>query len=1236
MILANSQDLRRALDGYYKRTIEFHFKRSEDGWVPPHLRNRQVVHSMDTQGKERRLKALSLPAFRQYMEDNHQAVDESKHPTVTDEIGHWGSLAYRALWSDPAEINALLAVLSTGDDRLASNLKLRGRSKKRKRSVERADTGDDASANLSDGQEALNKPAARQMKYDNTAQSRGRPRKYIYVVDLKGDVDRRVIGQVLPHPDLAPIYVWMPQLNKLCPAPPGYDGKGPPPPLDDEAIEQGKPPEYFKSYLGLAREGVEQGQSQQEDRKMTAKEKKKLEQERKKQEKEMKKAQVLAEKAAKKEESRRKKAKVSGDAVQDEEVADETPTITEDAAMVAVTAAGIVNVAESSRDEAPVDVSEEVRGSSSPQVRTGPSWATEPRKRGRPSKNTFLYPPASLSHPSLGKSMPLGPSALSPEPTSPTLPDLLEEAAADLVEPEIQSGGATTLLPRRNHPMFSTSPASSVAHGAVGTEMRSKQSGIIEKRSRSPGAPALTDSRPAVISESESGPRAKKARKSDGKSASKEREAASTESGVEATPGKPDSSTRSQENASSQQRTSAPSKSTKRLSVKPLREDTPLFEITHEQTSGELQLAGTRTRPDMGSIRRMNELYYALKEEAGGICDLNGFSHVQYAYAKRVAGTDAPGANQVATQMDRLIIHRHVKALVEEGRIKQSTVHVATITGKRRAVTLIYIPEIDKNLFNQFVLGISERLSSVYTHRRSIKKHIAATEFTEVHVSAATNDGRPGSRPSLRKSASSSTNHAEVAQIAPELRRATLLGDPAVVHALYGYHSGLNARVATMHQAILKAFATCNDPGSVVSEHPRVFSIDLLFNEISIGDWLHCVSYVGYSERLEAFVKDPLTMHTKIRDVPAEVLPRGAFRGHASKSKLNSLLAAMTDLKLLAPLVTVDIAQAELVCTNSEGVKIGFNTTDTFLSGMYFRLYDFAPVYHIAADALGMLGILPVRTPDEAEKFWDIAKAACLEVDINAIPSIDRNVLTDPSLHAPLADHLSFQNVDKIKMLRAHIRWRAAVRLSDVQRQAIEELFDKKDGALLVSNEAELRQFSYEWATPLDTLKEYLAARLGRINVHHRVRLRREKEVEARAVAAERRRVAEKEFEAKLREMRAAGKLEFEQKVKAAAERTNTPYSPELETFLVQVSLHSLRSGSLTDEQMDSGCRMFVRNQLLGSYSLPGEGLPATKLTSNPLARKATNRKPQPVNAAAAKARRRERLVLNLVEDAKF
>ncbi|ORX34152.1 hypothetical protein BD324DRAFT_610180 [Kockovaella imperatae] len=253
-------DIRDNLTGYYRRSIEHIQIRTDGAIIPPHLRHMSLQSSMETLGRERRIRCYSTAALREVIVSQGHVPSDIEHPPAPPEAGHWQDLSFRDMYTSIREFNTKTDKFLVGQARISNFPAKHGRPRtgqiekqapvrksieSRKSSITAKRKGRSDSPIEKGTKKRTSKKA---MKYSIVGQSRGRPRKYLHVVEPSGKINRNIIGTVFPHPDLAPIYVYLPDRNLLVVPPAWYTGIGPPPELDVEALASGKSPGYFDSY----------------------------------------------------------------------------------------------------------------------------------------------------------------------------------------------------------------------------------------------------------------------------------------------------------------------------------------------------------------------------------------------------------------------------------------------------------------------------------------------------------------------------------------------------------------------------------------------------------------------------------------------------------------------------------------------------------------------------------------------------------------------------------------------------------------------------------------------------------------------------------------------------------------------------------------------------------------------------------------------------------------------------
>jgi hypothetical protein len=477
--------------------------------------------------------------------------------------------------------------------------------------------------------------------------------------------------------------------------------------------------------------------------------------------------------------------------------------------------------------------------------------------------------------------------------------------------------------------------------------------------------------------------------------------------------------------------------------------------------------SGRVGRVDLGMIRKMNEVCQALLE-AGGVLTEMKLQVEHREWTARVAGTDVPSAPAVQYSMDRTFYRRTIALLIGDGRIKSTKAAVPTPTGRWVQTEVLYLstlPQEDVQAYIRTLASQTAQAMAASGKRRSATR-IADANFSEVRVATPV------------RSASATAKPAQMpTEDLDAVRRETLLKEPTIVAYLYGYKSGRWARARSLHTGIIQAMRNSVGATSIISTTPRIFALPLLFEELSAGTFFECVLTSAHDDDLEKWLRDPAKRQTKLKDMPKHLSPRGGFGSAAVKNKISGLLEAMCELKLLTPLNIEDPDRATLhVHSDAIGADLHFGGADGFGVSAYYIAHEHAPVYHIASDVSGLLGILPLTEGQEIEAYWRAAQAACTEPDINMVEELDCNGPTTWPNTAPLTEVLEL-DVDLRKMLRAPVRWKHQIRLLPIQRRALDEAIDFRRGERIVTSREEVEKLAYDNALPVEFVDAQLDAR---------------------------------------------------------------------------------------------------------------------------------------------------------------
>nr|XP_019050604.1 hypothetical protein I302_01041 [Kwoniella bestiolae CBS 10118]OCF29534.1 hypothetical protein I302_01041 [Kwoniella bestiolae CBS 10118] len=239
----------------YKRSIDFAILRSDNAHIPEHLWSYSISSFMETVKKERRLRLYTTAEFQRIMQREGQVVEGYPAMARPDSTGDFGDLWPKTFYAANAQLNKFLdnAKSLNGDTKpsketarplKASATKGKSKGPARPSRALSPSLKDDES----EGEVERGKKGKKEFKYADSVQVRGRPRKYVHVVEEDGSVNRRIIGTIYTRDDLPQVLVYLKERNILVTAPDGYTGIGVPPPISEQAIRNGHPPQYFYQF----------------------------------------------------------------------------------------------------------------------------------------------------------------------------------------------------------------------------------------------------------------------------------------------------------------------------------------------------------------------------------------------------------------------------------------------------------------------------------------------------------------------------------------------------------------------------------------------------------------------------------------------------------------------------------------------------------------------------------------------------------------------------------------------------------------------------------------------------------------------------------------------------------------------------------------------------------------------------------------------------------------------------
>ncbi|ORY28627.1 hypothetical protein BCR39DRAFT_534519 [Naematelia encephala] len=612
-------------------------------------------------------------------------------------------------------------------------------------------------------------------------------------------------------------------------------------------------------------------------------------------------------------------------------------------------------------------------------------------------------------------------------------------------------------------------------------------------------------------------------------------------------------------------------------------EGTPLREESETPSKLEMpRVANMRNagRVDLGAIRRMNEVLAALRD-AGGVLTLFKLSAYHPHWTKRVAGTDAPHAPSTPYTMDKTVFRATLKSLIDNNRLKMTiTTTMSPTNGGLHQERVYYLPDTPVETLKAYTQSLSAKANQIYSVSKPKRKVVVAdVRYSQVKGPL----GRENAEARRKSLAQPEIPLSDVVTGRNEDRRMTLLKDYSITASLLGYQSGRCRRMEILHRAIIRAIHT-PDTKYVVSRQPLIIALPMLFEELTIEEWLATVPTSRYDPRLEELLSTPEGRTTKLRDLSDLAADqRGGFGGYSRKERLGVLLATLEQLRVLEVLNprSEDTPAAYTIPSANEGETLVLSISTDRRAATHYRIFDRIPIYHVADEPSTLLGVLPVSGPGDLDPLWTAIRAACLQSDRNSLPAL----LPAPSPSAfdghevSFPDQLALKIEDK-KILTHPSKWQHQYRPAPPQRQALDRAIDWAKQVRLVQPD-EVADFAWSNALPVEYAEAAIQERLAR--ARGRIKEKKEREVLEKKQARERQIRVQESLHVKIAEVRAQHAADWEQRVRAAAARVGVPFEDAMIKFVSRQTLLLTSIGDadriLSNKALDENVRLYVRKQ---------------------------------------------------------
>lgn len=510
-------------------------------------------------------------------------------------------------------------------------------------------------------------------------------------------------------------------------------------------------------------------------------------------------------------------------------------------------------------------------------------------------------------------------------------------------------------------------------------------------------------------------------------------------------------------------------------------------ETISQTTEADQQLNAPKGRVNVSHLRRENEFYRVI-ELLGGIVNTQTKdifdAHSSLLETLSLAGE--PTSSPAGIRTDKRTATATFNSLESRGRIKQIKTSVPGPAGISRPTIIVYLPDTPEEKLMAFLAELAKGAIPIPPQSVTARKIDDPVEYGPDPTLVA-REGLPLQLLQMENS----SGHDQTDRWKKNAARAeklfthddkvikeVLLAERTTLGQMYGNIVAKGLRSRELHIAAMKAFENTDPSSQIASHEHRILNLSFFCYDLPLGLYCSLLSPLFHHEQLTQFVANIECRQTLVRDLPQglqSILQIGKSR---ARSRFLDILEVLRHLGLAIPLMPSKSASPWLRCETlgdhpqgyEQASSEGWTASTPTTAPTYWHFKTSAPLYHWASSQLTppFLQNVDVRIADEASKYWELLREACL--NDNILPAI-----TDGQ--APLCIPTISSKVSR--SLRRSVSWNPNYVFTWHQTQYLRRFVNIDTGKTPLDLEdggaAEIARISDIVSAPPDAVREHYA-----------------------------------------------------------------------------------------------------------------------------------------------------------------
>ncbi|SJL05812.1 uncharacterized protein ARMOST_09148 [Armillaria ostoyae] len=513
----------------------------------------------------------------------------------------------------------------------------------------------------------------------------------------------------------------------------------------------------------------------------------------------------------------------------------------------------------------------------------------------------------------------------------------------------------------------------------------------------------------------------------------------------------------------------------------------PMQDVQETTIETDQQLNAPKGRVNVSHLRRENEFYRVI-ELLGGIVNTQTKdvfdAHSSLLETLSLAGE--PTSSPAGTRTDKRTATATFNSLESRGRIKQIKTSVPGPAGVSRPTVIVYLLDTPEEKLTAFLAELAKGSIPIPPQPGTARKIDDPVEYGPDPTLIA-REGLPLQLLQMEDS----SGHDQAERWKKNTARAeklfthddkvikeVLLAERTTLGQMYGNIVAKGLRSRELHITAMKAFENTDPSSEIASHEHRILNLSFFCYDLPLGLYCSLLSPLFHHEQLTQFVANAECRQTLVRDLPQglqSILQIGKSR---ARSRFLDILEVLRHLGLAIPLTPSKSVSPWLRCETlgdhpkgyEQASLEGWTASTPTTAPTYWQFKTSAPLYHWASSELSppFLQNVDVRTADEASKYWELLREACLNNSILPAITDGQTPLSIPTVSSRVS-----------RSLRRSVSWNPNYVFTWHQTQYLRRFVNIDTGKTPLDLEdggaAEIARISDIVSAPPDAVREHYA-----------------------------------------------------------------------------------------------------------------------------------------------------------------